>query len=431
MNRRAIALLLAVAMTISLCVLSAFAAGQTEDGTAVPAEEASAVQAPEETGEAEAALPTAPAQPDPVGVLSFENLEGRLRENNYNLLALYENVASIEVLDYDKMYDSLKKQLNEIADYQWMLIQFGQGNSYSSAMLAQNYSAVRDTFDAIKDGELQQDNADIVRQLRAAENQVVMAAESLYVALLEMDLTDASLGRSLDTLERSIQEMELRYDLGQISALTLQQVTAGRTSLVSGRQTLAMNRTNYTMQLELMVGAELTGEMKLGELPEVSDEALAAMDLETDLAEAKAASYSLYAAELTLQDAEEDYKDAAKKYHYDTSRYQLASALHTCQAAQYTYSATVQNFEMAFRTLYFQVKDYQQVLAAARTALSCERDTYASMELKYQQGSISHNALLDAADKVSAAEETVEQARLDLFSAYNTYRWAVEHGILN
>jgi len=171
--------------------------------------------------------------------------------------------------------------------------------------------------------------------------------------------------------------------------------------------------------------------MKLGELPEVSDEALAAMDLETDLAEAKAASYSLYAAELTLQDAEEDYKDAAKKYHYDTSRYQLASALHTCQAAQYTYSATVQNFEMAFRTLYFQVKDYQQVLAAARTALSCERDTYASMELKYQQGSISHNALLDAADKVSAAEETVEQARLDLFSAYNTYRWAVEHGILN
>ena len=63
MNRRAIALLLAVAMTISLCVLSAFAAGQTEDGTAVPAEEASAVQAPEETGEAEAALPTAPARP--------------------------------------------------------------------------------------------------------------------------------------------------------------------------------------------------------------------------------------------------------------------------------------------------------------------------------------------------------------------------------
>ena len=35
------------------------------------------------------------------------------------------------------------------------------------------------------------------------------------------------------------------------------------------------------------------------------------------------------------------------------------------------------------------------------------------------------------AGNAAAAEETVEQARLDLFSAYNTYRWAVEHGILN
>lgn len=111
-------------------------------------------------GEAEAALPGGPGPSRTrVGVLSFENLDSRLRENNYNLLALEETIASIEVLDYDKMYDSLKKQLNEIADYQWMLIQFGQGNSYSSAMLPQNYSAVRDTFDAIKDGELQQDNA--------------------------------------------------------------------------------------------------------------------------------------------------------------------------------------------------------------------------------------------------------------------------------
>ena len=49
MNRRAIALLLAVAMTISLCVLSAFAAGQTEDGTAVPAEELSLIHISEPT----------------------------------------------------------------------------------------------------------------------------------------------------------------------------------------------------------------------------------------------------------------------------------------------------------------------------------------------------------------------------------------------
>lgn len=68
MNRRAIALLLAVAMTISLCVLSAFAAGQTEDGTAVPAEEASAVQAPGgDRGGGSGPCPTAPGPAGPGG----------------------------------------------------------------------------------------------------------------------------------------------------------------------------------------------------------------------------------------------------------------------------------------------------------------------------------------------------------------------------
>ena len=43
----------------------------------------------------------------------------------------------------------------------------------------------------------------------------------------------------------------------------------------------------------------------------------------------------------------------------------------------------------------------------------------------------SHNALLDAADDLSDAEEAVQSTAIDLFSAYNTYCWAVQHGILN
>ena len=46
-------------------------------------------------------------------------------------------------------------------------------------------------------------------------------------------------------------------------------------------------------------------------------------------------------------------------------------------------------------------------------------------------GSISENTLLSARDTLQEAEETVESAKNDLFSAYNSYCWAVEHGILN
>lgn len=166
-------------------------------------------------------------QSSPVGTLSFDNLERRLREGNCNLLALDETIASIEALDYDEMYDDLRDSLNDIADAQWMLIQFGMSDSYTAGTLKQSYQSLRATFDSLKDGELQQDNADIVLQLRNAQDQIVKAAESLYVALLEMDINRGTLDRSLTALDRSIQEMELRYELGQISALTLDQVKAG------------------------------------------------------------------------------------------------------------------------------------------------------------------------------------------------------------
>ena len=35
------------------------------------------------------------------------------------------------------------------------------------------------------------------------------------------------------------------------------------------------------------------------------------------------------------------------------------------------------------------------------------------------------------ADDLADAEEAVQSAAINLFSAYNTYLWAVEHGILN
>ena len=69
-----------------------------------------------------------------------------------------------------------------------------------------------------------------------------------------------------------------------------------------------MNITNYNMQLELMIGADLTGKMVLQPLPEVPQARLDAMDLEADLTAAREASYDLYAAQKTLEDASIRFK---------------------------------------------------------------------------------------------------------------------------
>lgn len=410
---------------------------QTEEGETAPAEGA------EETEEAAPAdSPAGPDQettgeeleivPDPVGTVSFENLERRIREHNLQLLALEENVASLEGMDYEAMQESLRKRLHNFAQGKWIkqtdeeLANIMGLGEVSLEFLNSSYDALREQFDAIRDGELQKDNAGVIRQLKNLQDQIVMSGETLYMAIYAMETQEAALQRQLAAMNRTVEEMELRYELGQISALQLQQTKSGRTSLVSGLETLQMNIRNYKLQLEMLIGAELTGEIELGAMLSVTDQELEKMDEEADLAAAKEQSYEIYAAEQTMEDAEDAYVENMTAVLYIKD-----SVERTLEAAKYTYNASIQDYELRFRMLYAQVQDYRQILSAAQTALACEQASYAAQELKYQQGSISENTLLSARDTLQEAEETVESAKNDLFSAYNSYCWAVEHGILN
>ena len=468
MRQRITALLLALAVLASVCAVSALAeerpapaetaqaeSPEGEDRPASPETPAEAAPeaAPETAPETAAGAPSLAGpdlaenvtiQPDPLGEVSFANVERRMREGNLQLLALEQSVLTIEDIDYDKLYDQLWHQLNELAQAQWAYVRAGsmmrtisnlpagqrppgmEDVEYSDYeynttfdQLDRAYDAVRDQFDAIKDGDMQKDNADVVRQLNNLQDQIVMAGQ------------EAGLGRQLEGLNRTVEEMELRYQLGQISAMQLLEAKSGRTALESGLATLRMNINTYKLQLEMLIGAEQTGEISLGALPEVTAEQLAEMDLARDLAAAKEKSYELYDAEKTLEDARDQYKEDADYWGYNEKRMEFRNAKRTWDAAQYTYNNTVQNYELKFRTLYAQVKDYCQIWEAAKVSLACEQASCAASELKFQQGTISRNALLTAKDTLREAEEKVRSAAGDLFSTYNTYSWAVQHGILN
>ena len=431
MKTRLLALLLAGAVTASLLGVSALAAEEEEP------EKAGAAQTQEESEDGQEAGETQPEEepyiPDPVGTLTFENLERRMRENNLTLLALEENIQAIRVIDYDEMYEDIRQALNEIASAHWTMITsvpMGMGSMMASSLDAQ-YDALREQFEAIKDGELQKDNEDAIWQLQTLQDQMVLAGETTYLGVVELENSLETVDRNLETLDRTLQELELRYELGQISSQTLEQTRASRTALLSTRQTLVSNLSNYKLQLELMAGGELNGQIQLGALPQVTDGQLAAMDLEADLAAAKEASYDLYEAKLTLDDAKETYSDAGGDGYHNKDNYEWQAANHQWKSAQYTYDAAVQNFEAAFRALYLQVKDCKQVLDAAGTALAVKQSDYAVARLKQEQGSISQNELLESRDALAEAQDAVDAARDDLFSAYHTYRWAVDRGILN
>ena len=409
MKKRWTALLLALAM------LSALAVGALAD---------------EQDKEKTAAEETAQTAPDAEGTLHFENLSARMRTGNYTLLSLEENIAAIECIDYDKMYEDLRDGLNSIASAQWGLIQMGQGESYTYETLTQRYDALRKTFDDIKEGKLQQDNADLVRQLRNAQASLLAAGESLYVGLLALEDQSAALTRQTAALDRTIEEVKLRYELGQVSAMTLQQTEAGKAQVESGKAAIDAAAAQLRRQLNAMTGEELTAPLTLNALPGVTAEQLSAMDVEKDLEKAKAASYDLYAAKLTLDDADEEYKDKARDLGYNEDNYEYIAVKHRWQAAQYTYNAAVQNFELSFRSLYDSVQSYASALNAAKVSLECERSDLAAAQLRYEQGTISENALHTAEDELYTAQDTVSGAERDLFTAYNNYRWAVDYGLL-
>lgn len=400
-------------------------------------EETTGEEAPDE-GETPDEIPVEEYIPDPVGSITFGNLERRMHEGNLQVLALQENIDILEEIDYDNLQERLREQLNDLASTQWNLVMMSQYMSdyeYHSAynQLDQAYDAIREQFDAIKEGDMQEDNAENVRQLKNLQNQIVMAGEATYIALAAMELQEDALERQLAALDRQLEELELRYELGHISSMTLKQARAGRTALTSGLETLRMNLNTYKGQLELLIGADITGELSLGPLPAVSQEELDAMDLEKDLESAKENSWDLHQATEDYKDALEEYNnhggEAAQEYKANDRDYKQQR--HTYYTAKYTYDNTVQSFELSLRSLYLKVMDYRQVLAAAKTALAVEQDNYAAAQLKQSQGNISQNALLEAEDKLKEAREKVAGAENDLFSGYNTYRWAVDYGIIN
>lgn len=409
MKKRWMALLLALAM------LSALAVGALAD----------------EQQKEESAPETAQTTPDAEGTLRFENLSARMKTGYYTVMSLEENIAAIECIDYDKMYEDLRDGLNQIAEAQWMMLQIpGAGETYTYKSLQDQYDTLRKTFDDIKDGKLQQDNADLVRQLRDAENQLLMAGQTLYINLLGLEDQSTALTRQTAALDRTIEEVKLRYELGQVSAMTLQQTEAGKAQVESGKAAIDAAVAQLRRQLNAMTGEELTAPLTLNALPGVTAEQLAAMDVEKDLEKAKAVSYDLYAAKLTLDDADEEYKDKAGDLGYNEDNYEYIAVKHRWQAAQYTYNAAVQNFELSFRSLYDSVQSYASALNAAKVSLECERSDLAAAQLRYEQGTISENALHTAEDELYTAQDTVSGAERDLFTAYNNYRWAVDYGLL-
>lgn len=374
-------------------------------------------------GTASAAAADAPEQAEPTR-LTWEDLEERIRGGSLNALVLEENIGSIQAIDYKRMYEELREQINSVAKAPWMMILMGDPDGAEG--LRPTANTLRDTFESIKDGTMQEDNADTIHQLDSAVSQITMAGETLYTNLLSMEQSARNAQRGLAALDRNLAELRLRQEFGQVSAQAVADLEQTRADTVSQLETLQHNVTTCKMQLQLLVGEEPIGELELGPLPEITTEEIAALDYEAGLTAAKEASWTLRSAELTLEDAREEWNDSQSGV-----RYKQEIAEHTWNAAQITCQSAVQDFETAFQTLYRSLSNLQQVWENKQAAVRYQEEQLEIAQAQYDWGRISHSALLTAQDNAETARSEAEIARIELFSALNQYRVAVETGVLN
>ena len=226
-----------------------------------------------------------------------------------------------------------------------------------------------------------------------------------------------------------MKEIELRYQLGQVSKLTLTQVQNGYESLESSITSLENTVSTLYSSLQSLMGDVPTGKLRLLDTPSVTANELSYLNYASDLSKAKENSYSLYTADRAVEDAEDAMNDARRDEGKNSYQYKMAE--YAYQSSIYKKDAAVASFEASFLNLYKAIAPAQTALAAKQSALAYEQQMYAVAEKKYQLGNLSANALQDAKDTLDSAQRDVDAAQLDLFTAYHSYDQAVKLGLVS
>lgn len=409
------------------------------------------------------------------GTLSFSQIGERVKANNLTLKAAEESLKQAKAMDWDDAIDEMEDAIDNL-DIQISQLLNGSTNQLATANAALTASldkvsgekienlgdvinsainvsmlktlaqysqmqaeslkstkeSLEDQLDDLKEQkqDYQKTLKDTERQIDYAADQTISGAESLYLTILSTQLQlDGLKNNTLASTQRSLKEIELRYQLGQVSKLTLTQVQNGYESLESSITSLENTVSTLYSSLQSLMGDVPTGKLRLLDTPSVTANELSYLNYASDLSKAKENSYTLYTADRAVEDAEDAMNDARRDEGKNSYQYKMAE--YAYQSSIYKKDAAVASFEASFLNLYKAIAPAQTALAAKQSALAYEQQMYAVAEKKYQLGNLSANALQDAKDTLDSAQRDVEAAQLDLFTAYHSYDQAVKLGLVS
>ena len=269
------------------------------------------------------------------GTLAFSQIGERVKANNLTLKAAEESLKQAKAMDWDDAIDEMEDAIDNLD------IQISQLLNGSSAQLEQakkdldsslssiitsteglsglgdvikntitvstlttlsqygkmqaeslksTKESLEDQLDDLKEQkqDYQKTLKDTERQIDYAADQTISGAESLYLTILSTQLQlDGLKNNTLASTQRSLKEIELRYQLGQVSKLTLTQVQNGYESLASSITSLENTVSTLYSSLQSLMGDVPTGKLQLLDTPSVTANELSYLNYASDLSKAK------------------------------------------------------------------------------------------------------------------------------------------------
>lgn len=363
--------------------------------------------------------------------LTFDTLEKTVREGNVSIRSYQQTVESAAKTDvsdqyinkyfnlsqqidaYDKQISSLKKSRDSIEDdalkasitSQISVLQATRDSLY------QQYKDLDDDEDDAKD-EQKKTVDSTRRQMQNNADTICLSAENNYISLASMQYSLAQTERSLQQLDRSIAQTKKQVALGIATKNTLSGLESQRELLAAQQKSAQTSADSLANTLAIQCGYPTGTEITIESLPEVTAEQLASIDYETDLAEALKNSYSIWSADDSVRKASDDYEN------------DVTNNLHAYEAAKIQRDATEESVKSSFRKLYKNMQEKITAMTAAQTDLAQAQKTFAVSQLQYKRGMISRIKFEEAQDTYTTAQETAENARTGLLTAYNNYQWA-------
>lgn len=368
-------------------------------------------------------------------VLYYSQIEDLVRNQNKTVLANRETLAGIEAVDLDEAIDDMEAAIDgmeqAIAGMQQLAnsvsgslttvdptIQNGAATvtvGAATVTLLQNNIAQMQTQLAQLEAQLEElkdtDYEPYEKQFESIENQLVMAAQATYIGLMTIQQNYIATVQQSDLTNVTYNEMQARFQLGQISQQQLEQARLAKVQTDSAIQSLYLTLRNAKEDLSVMLGREPSRSYVLDALPAVTPDMLALLDLDADMERGKELSYDIYAAELAVEDAEDLDRDT------DGRDEQI-------RAAEYKLESAEDNFEQNFTKLFRAVYEKNRLLSVAYEAFAYQNEVTQTEKLKYDLGTISRNTYIQAQANQAAATSKVVLAQIDLYSAYMQYQWA-------